>query len=161
MLAKHINTIKNTALRVKTRLKAVFFLIVSYLHLKFFWGIFKNIDEKFFKFLFVGALNAFFAYVIYAFFVALSLKPNFALFFQYIIGVLWNFKTTGSIVFKNKDNALLFKFILTYVFTFLINSFLLHNLVPKLGNYLSQALLIPFMAVISFLLFKFWVFKKD
>ncbi len=144
------------------KFRAVFSSCFHYIHKKMFWGIFKGIDEKFFKFLFVGAMNTVFAYVIYALFVTIGLVPNLALFFQYIIGVLWNFKTTGSIVFKNNNNKLLFKFIGAYIITFFLNSVLLNFLVEKikLNDYLAQAILVLPVAIISFLLFKLWVFKE-
>lgn len=131
----------------------------QYLHKKILWGLFSHIDEKFFKFLFVGTLNVAFSYSIYALLITCRLDANLALFFQYILGVLWNFKTTGSIVFKNHDNRLIFKFVLSYVFTFLLNSVLLYILTKFLNDYLSQALLVMPIAVVSFLIFKFWVFK--
>ncbi len=118
-----------------------------------------KIDIKFLKFLIVGAVNTLFAYSIYSLFVFVGLKPNSALFFQYIIGVLWNFKTTGVLVFKNNNNKLIFKFIISYVFTFAINSILLKILTNILNDYLAQFVLILPIAIVSFLIFKFWVFK--
>jgi len=152
--SKHL--LKSTVI---TKLKTVLSTIFHFFHKKFLWGIFSHIDEKFFKFLFVGALNALFSYTIYAFFILIGLKANLALFFQYILGVLWNFKTTGSIVFKNNNNKLIFKFIFSYIVTFFINSILLNILTKFLNDYLAQAILILPIAVISFLIFKFWVFK--
>ena len=152
--------IKNTAI---TKLKAVFLTIISntfhYIHKKLFWGIFSGIDEKFFKFLFVGALNTLFAYSIYAIFVTLGFSANVALFLQYILGVLWNFKTTGVIVFKNNDNTLIFKFVGSYIFTFLVNSVLLKILTVYINDYLAQAILILPVAMLSFVIFKTFVFK--
>ncbi len=159
MLASFKNKIKdNTALK---NIKAVLSFCFHYLHEKFLWGIFKCVDEKFFKFLFVGALNTLFGYALYAFFVAIGLKANLALFFQYILGILWNFKTTGTIVFKNNNNRLIFKFFLSYIFTFTINSFALNFLIKYLNEYIAQAVLVLPVAVISFLIFKFWVFREN
>lgn len=159
-----VNKLKNIIKSAVFNLKAVLFKFISntfhYIHKKMFWGIFSRIDEKFFKFLFVGALNAAFSYTIYALFLWIGLIPNVALFFQYIIGVLWNFKTTGIIVFKNHDNRLIFKFITSYVITFCVNSILLNILIRFINEYLAQALLILPVAILSFLIFKFWVFKK-
>ena len=153
------NILNSTAYK---KFRAVLSFTFHYLHKRFLWGIFKKIDEKFFKFLFVGFLNTIVSYLLYAFFVTIGLIPNLALFFQYILGVLWNFKTTGIIVFKNHDNKLIFKFIGTYIITFFINSLFLNILAVqlKLNEYLSQAILVLPVAVLSFLLFKFWVFKK-
>lgn len=159
-----VNKLKNKIKSTVFDLKAVLFKFISntfhYIHKKMFWGAFSRIDEKFFKFLFVGALNALFSYTIYALFLWIGLIPNVALFFQYIIGVLWNFKTTGIIVFKNHDNRLIFKFITSYVITFCVNSILLNILIRFINEYLAQALLVLPVAILSFLIFKFWVFKK-
>ncbi|MBR1616928.1 GtrA family protein [bacterium] len=151
---------ENTAIQ---RFIAVFSSIISkifhYIHKKLFWGLFSRIDEKFFKFLFVGALNTLFAYSIYALFVAIGLQANVALFLQYIVGVLWNFKTTGAIVFKNHDNSLIFKFVASYIFTFLVNSVLLKLLTYVINDYLAQAILVLPIAMLSFIIFKLFVFK--
>ena len=123
MLANLSNKILNSTAYKK--FEAVLSFCFHYLHKKFMWGMFKKIDEKFFKFLFVGFLNTAFSYFLYALFITIGFVANIALFFQYVFGVLWNFKTTGTIVFQNKNNKLIFKFVLSYVFTFLINSVLL------------------------------------
>lgn len=157
MLVNFIEKIMNSTAFKK--LRAVLSFCFQYLHKKFLWGIFSKIDEKFFKFLFVGFLNTAFSYFLYALFVTLGLVANLALLFQYILGVLWNFKTTGSIVFQNKNNKLVFKFILSYVFTFAINSVLLKFLVNYINDYLAQAILILPIALLSFIILKHWVFK--
>ena len=157
MLANLSNKIINSTAFKK--LRAVLSFCFHYLHKEFLWGVFKKIDEKFFKFLFVGILNTAFSYFLYALFLTLGLKANLALFFQYVIGVLWNFKTTGSIVFNNKKNYLIFKFVASYIFTFIINSLLLTFLGEYVNDYLAQAFLILPIALLSFIILKYWVFK--
>ena len=156
MSANNLKEIKNTAFK---KLEAVFSSCFHYIHKKSFWGLFKNIDVKFLKFIFVGILNTCFSYFLYAFFIFMGLVPNIALYFQYILGIIWNFKTTGTIVFKNSNNKLFLKFLLSYVFTFLVNSVLLYLLTGFLNDYLSQALLILPVALLSFVIMKYWVFK--
>lgn len=160
MLANLNNKIINSTAFKK--LRAVLSYAFHFLHKKFLWGIFKKIDEKFFKFIFVGLLNTAFAYFIYALLITIGFIPNIALFFQYILGVLWNFKTTGTMVFNNNNNKLLFKFIISYIITFTLNSIALYlcTEVLALNEYLSQAILVPPFAIMSFLIFKFWVFKE-
>ena len=155
---------KNSKNAVFADVKAAFFSLISksfhYIHKKMFWGIFSFIDEAFLKFLFVGILNTFFSYTIYAILITLGLVPNIALFFQYILGVLWNFKTTGIIVFKNHNNRLIFKFVASYIFTFILNSIFLKMLLNcNINEYLAQAILIMPIAMLSFIIFKLWVFK--
>jgi len=122
-----------------------------------------RVDRKFIKFLFVGALNTAFAYFIYALLVFAGFEPNIALTLQYIIGILWNFKTTGSIVFKNHNNMLIFKFFGCYVFTFILNSILLFVLTEfiKINDYIAQLILVLPIAIISFIIMKFYVFKEE
>ena len=140
------------------------------------------IDKKFIKFLFVGCLNTLFGYLMYVIFISTPLKKEFALAFAYIVGVLWNFKTTGVLVFKNNNNKLIFKFILAYVITYFINLFGLNfvnskgwgeilanfslnilNIETKfnLVKYFDQIILVLPIAIISFILFKTFVFKES
>ncbi len=158
MLAKIKNIIVEST--VVKKFTSVLSNIFHYIHKKMFWGLFSKIDEKFFKFLFVGALNTLFAYTIYAIFVAIGFRANIALIFQYVIGILWNFKTTGSIVFKNNNNWLIFKFVGAYIFTFCVNSITLKLLTKIFNPYIAQALLVFPIAVLSFLILKFLVFKE-
>ena len=139
--------------------KAVLSSLFHYIHKKSFWGVFKNIDEKFLKFIFVGALNTVVSYIFYAFFILIGFCANLALTCQYILGIFWNFKTTGTIVFKNTNNKLIFKFVACYIFTFLVNSVLLYILTGFLNDYIAQAVLILPIAFLSFVIMKFWVFK--
>lgn len=135
--------------------------VFDYIHQKSFFGIFKKVDRKFMKFLFVGALNTAFGYFIYALFVTIGSSHNIALTIQYILGVFWNFKTTGTIVFKNRDNTRIVRFFLSYVITYSINLACLNVLVRLgAGKYLSQAIMVLPMAVLSFLIFNAFVFKN-
>jgi putative flippase GtrA len=122
----------------------------------------RKIDVKFIKFLFVGVINTLFGYSVYAIGITAGLTYVWALLISYILGVLWNFKTTGSLVFKNKDNWLIFKFALVYVATLFVNLICLKLLLAHgLGKYLAQGLLVFPVAVLSFVLFKYLVFKPS
>lgn len=119
------------------------------------------IDKKFIKFLFVGALNTAFGYLMYVIFISTPLPREWALFCAYVCGVLWNFKTTGTLVFKNKNNGLIFKFIGAYIITYFVNLFSLNFLADLgIGKYISQLILVFPIAMLSFTLFKYFVFKE-
>ena len=119
------------------------------------------LEIKFIRFLFVGALNTAFGYLMYAIFISTPLPHWAALFCSYVCGVLWNFKTTGTLVFKNGDNRLIFKFISTYVFTYFINLFCLKSLLHlDVNKYIAQFILVFPIAILSFILFKLFVFKE-
>ena len=77
-----------------------------------------------------------------------------------IFGVLFNFKTTGRLVFENRENRLIFKFIGVYAIIYAINTASLgvFNFF-KVDMYLAGATLILPMAIIAFVLNKNLVFK--
>ena len=76
-----------------------------------------KIDWLFVKFIFVGVLNTAFGYLAYALLLFLGLHYTLAVVLSTIAGVLFNFKTTGTIVFKNNNNKLIFKFVAVYAIT--------------------------------------------
>ena len=159
MLANIITKFKNST--VGNYLLTVLSNLFNWVHQKSFFGLFKRVDRKFMKFLFVGAMNTAFGYFIYALFLTLHASHNIALTIQYILGVLWNFKTTGVIVFKNRDNTRIVRFFLSYVFTYSINLVCLNALVAlDINKYLAQAIMVLPIAVLSFLIFKKFVFKE-
>lgn len=159
MLANIITKFKNST--VGNFLLTVLSNLFNWVHQKSFFGLFKHVDRKFMKFLFVGAMNTAFGYFIYALFLTLHASHNIALTIQYILGVLWNFKTTGVIVFKNRDNTRIIKFFLSYVFTYSINLICLNALIAlDVNKYLAQAIMVLPIAVLSFLIFKKFVFKE-
>lgn len=140
------------------------------------------LDKKFIKFLFVGALNTLFGYLMYTIFISTPLKREWALLCAYIAGVLWNFKTTGSLVFQVNNNKLIFKFIASYIFTYFVNLYALNFLANAgwgeavanffldlfnltspiaLGKYVDQLFVVFPIAMLSFTIFKFWVFKEQ
>lgn len=158
MLTNILTKFKNST--VGNFILSVLSKFFNWIHQKAFFGVFRKIDRKFMKFLFVGALNTAFGYSVYAVFVTLHASHNVALTIQYILGVLWNFKTTGVIVFKNHDNTRIVRFFMSYVLTYSINLVCLNLLVNLgVGKYLSQAIMVLPMAILSFIIFKTFVFK--
>ena len=155
------NSIITSIERKKKTLRSVLFKIFDWIYTKSFFGILQNSPRRFVKFLFVGAINTLFGYSMYALFVTFGFNPSNALLISYILGVFWNFKTTGSIVFRNKDNKLIFKFFISYVFTYYVNSISLNFLIDNLhiNKYLAEAIVIPPVAVLSFVIFKTFIFK--
>jgi len=69
--------------------------------------------------------------------------------------------TTGRLVFKNSNNRLILKFVGTYVFTYFVNLGCLKTLLYfGLNKYLAQLILVFPIAMLSFTLFKLFVFKE-
>lgn len=123
--------------------------------------VMRSISNKFIRFLFVGGLNTAFGYSIYVILIYLHLHYSLAALMATILGVLFNFKTTGRLVFKSKNNRLLFKFICVYVIIYVINiaSLKVFNSF-KVDMYLAGAVLLLPMAVIAFILNRNLVFKE-
>lgn len=117
-------------------------------------------DRRFLAFLMVGALNTAFGYGCFALLVFTGVHRSLALFLTTVIGILFNFKTTGRLVFRSNDNSRIIRFIAVYGVAYLINLALLEVLVRiGLSVYLAGALLLLPSAVITFLLQRSFVFN--
>lgn len=118
--------------------------------------------RTFIKFLIVGGLNTAFGYLIFALFIWLGVHYSLASFLSTILGIIFNFFTTGRLVFKNKDNSLIFRFFAVYGISYLINITFIWLI--TLSGYqnmyiIGLALIIP-CAVISYVLMKVFVFGE-
>jgi putative flippase GtrA len=121
-------------------------------------GLLKN---KFIRFLIVGGINTLFGYSVFSLFIFFKVHYTIASLFATIIGVLFNFKSTGKLVFNNTNNRLLIKFILVYTFVYLINISLLRMLNNfDINLFLSGAIILLPISVVSFVLNKKFVFKE-
>jgi putative flippase GtrA len=117
-------------------------------------------DNKLFKFLAVGMLNTIFGYAVFAMLISMGLHYTIAVFIGTIIGVLFNFKTTGKLVFGSHDNRLVWKFFGVYGIVYLLNIAGLYFLKKmSVDIYIAGAILILPMALVSFGLNKRFVFK--
>ena len=117
--------------------------------------------HRFFRFIMVGVLNSFFGYGCFALLLYVGFHYALALFLATIVGVLFNFKTTGWLVFKSNDNRLVFRFASTYAIVYVVNvsSLKVLSLVGIDMYYGGAALIFP-MAVLAYILNKRFVFKN-
>jgi len=114
----------------------------------------------FLRFLVVGGVNTLFSFAVYALLILLGLHYVLAALISTICGILFNFKTTGTLVFKNRDNRLLLRFFGVYTFTYFINIGLLKLFdMAGVGSLVAGAIIVLPMAVVSFLLMRRFVFK--
>jgi putative flippase GtrA len=124
-------------------------------------ALFQKLDQPFFRFLVVGGINTIFGYGLFAFFIYLNLHYSIASLLSTIIGVLFNFKTTGKLVFKSSDNRLIVRFFAVYGMVYVLNVLFLKGFKWfGLNLYIAGAVLVLPLAVVSFLLNKWFVFKK-
>jgi putative flippase GtrA len=120
-----------------------------------FWSI------QLLRFFVVGGLNTVFGFTVYSILILLHLHYVLAALLGQICGALFNFKTTGTIVFKNKDNRLIFRFFAVYLVTYLITIGLLKLFhVYHIGSLVAGAIIIVPIASLSFFLNKRFVFNR-
>ena len=120
-----------------------------------------KIDWLFVKFILVGILNTAFGYGAFALLMYTGLHYSAAVVLSTIAGILFNFKTTGVLVFKNKDNSLIFKFIAVYTLVCITGIIILRLAqIAHINLYFAGLVATGICAVTAFLLNKNWVFKK-
>lgn len=116
---------------------------------------------QFIRFAAVGVLNSAFGYGLYALFVYLGVLPELALFLATVLGVIFNFFTTGRLVFRNADSRLFFQFVAAYGVIYICNAVALRILVNfDLGALVAQALLMPLSVVATFAIMRAFVFRE-
>ena len=118
-------------------------------------------DKQFHRFIAVGILNTIVGYSLFAFFIYTGLHYMLASLFATILGVLFNFHSIGKIVFKQHDYKLIFRFFSVYGITYLLGIIFLYFFdTLDVDMYLAGFLLLIPMAVISFLLNRYFVFRR-
>lgn len=120
------------------------------------WG------HEFFRFLVTGVINTVFGYSIYSLLTFIGLHYTLVVLLGQIIGILFNFNTTGKIVFNNTNPRLLYRFAGVYLVMYILNVFFLGLFVRiNFNMYFSGAILILPMALVSLFLFKIFVFSNN
>lgn len=130
-----------------------------------FWE-FKFLKETICKketvlFFLTGIINTFFGYLIYSILIYFGVAYSVSLLVSTVLGVVFNYFTFGSVVFKQNVKLKVFlKFIISYSFVYFVNVLLLSFLVDILflTPYLSQLFCMAPVVLINWCLLKFWVF---
>lgn len=119
------------------------------------------INSVFIRFVLVGCLNTMFGYGVYCLMIWIGLSYWWATLVANILGVLFNFKTIGHLVFKNPSNKLFFRFVSCYVLAYGLNVGIIYLLSHHIGwnDYLCGIIATIFVALFSFFYQKLFVFK--
>jgi putative flippase GtrA len=113
-------------------------------------------------YLLVGAANTALAYLLFAAFVLAGIAYEEAVLLALIIGILVGFATSGWLVFDNRDWRRLGWFVGAYTVFYWINIGLLQLLTSRgLAPLAAQALCLPVVAPLSFVVNKFLVFRRQ
>jgi putative flippase GtrA len=117
--------------------------------------------KRILKFLVVGALNTAVGYGLFALFIFLGWHFAIATLLSTILAVTFNFFSTGRLVFNGSANKNLGRFIGSYLILYIINiSFLKGLLSLQLSEYMAGILLLPIMAILSYILQSRFVFTQ-
>jgi putative flippase GtrA len=118
-------------------------------------------QNRLIRYVLVGVINTIFGYGVYALLIWVGLHYTFATLVSTILGILFNFKTYGTLVFKNKSNRLLLRYLAVYGFLYLCNNLWIF-LFEKAGvyPYISGACWIIPNTLIGFILNNNFVYKK-
>ena len=112
------------------------------------------------RFAVVGLLNTGFGYLIYAAMLWIGLNYAAAAAVGTILGVLFNFKTTGRFVFGSNDNRLIFRFVGVYALVYVANVICLQLLTGMgFSAYIAGLITLLPAAILGYFLNKAWVFK--
>lgn len=115
----------------------------------------RAVQKQFLVFLCVGVMNTIFGYSIFAFFIFLNTPYYLALLFSALLGLIFNFITTGRIVFKNKRFSAFYKFITISILLYFIHILLIKIINRNINNfYISGLLTMSLTAILSFYLNK-------
>ncbi len=116
------------------------------------------------RYLLIGILNTTFGYSVFALLTWSGLHYPIALFFATIAGILFNFRTFGHFVFKNRDWRLLWRFFAVYGILYVVNVgcvFMLMTYARIHNVYLANAITLVFIASLGFVLNRRFVYAKD
>ena len=115
---------------------------------------------QFLRFLAVGGINTAFGYGVFALFIWIGLHYVLAALLGEICGILFNFKTTGTIVFGSKDNRLIFRFFGVYLFAYLLRVGLLRAFKYfGVGPLVAAAVILLPISLLVYLLQRRFVFS--
>jgi putative flippase GtrA len=120
------------------------------------------VNVQFLRFLAVGALNALFGYACFATLVFVGLDYAIAVLVATVAGVLFNFETTGRVVFGNRDKRLVLRFAGVYSLTYIVNVLSLRALIGwgGLNAYLAGGICVLPLAAMSYMLLRRFVFRS-
>lgn len=123
----------------------------------------KIFQNRFFRFLIAGGVNALFGYGCFAVLMYLIGIKEIAVTLNYIIAIFFNYITSSRFVFKDKSMKIsqIIKFYLVYLITYPLNLLHVHITVDILhwNVYLSQFATLLYLPIISFLLQRKLVFS--
>lgn len=120
------------------------------------------LNSQLIRFLLVGGLNTVVGYALFAAFVRIGLSYPTAIGLATVLGVAFNFQSTGRLVFGRAPLSQLFRFVVVYTAIYLINVASVALLLRAgLNIYVANGLVILPLALIAFVMQRRFVFKAS
>jgi putative flippase GtrA len=118
------------------------------------------VNNRFLRFLVVGAVNTLFSYAVYAAMLFVGLSYVYANFIALITGILFSFRTQGTYVFRSREKNLFGRFVLCWAVIYVANIFFI-KLMMQIGfdAYVAGALALPPIVLLSYYAQKLLVFR--
>ncbi len=117
--------------------------------------------SQFLRFALVGVFNTMLAYVVYALALAVGFFYPVANFIALVAGILVGFKIQGKFVFYRSENRLFWRFLLCWALIYGVNIAIIRQLIHLgFGPYTAGAFALPVVAVLSFIVQKYFVFTQ-
>ncbi len=121
----------------------------------------RALDLRALRFVLVGVLNTAFGWALFASLLYLGFPYPWAALIGTVLGVLFNFQTSGSLVFADRDRSRFGRFLFAYALVYCASVGPLW-LAERGGFnlYVTSAILTPLTATFSYILQKTFVFAE-
>ncbi|MBP3790105.1 MAG: GtrA family protein [Prevotella sp.] len=120
------------------------------------------VSSQFLRFILVGGLNTAFGVGVYCLAIYVGIPYYIATLLSNVLGVCFNFITTGNLVFRNNNPRLIFRFVMAYVLIYFINTAVVKVFILLgMNDYWAGILATPVVALCSYSLLKHFVYRKN
>lgn len=119
------------------------------------------VSNQFLRFILVGGLNTAFGVGVYCLAIFLGIPYYIATLLSNVLGVCFNFITTGNLVFRNNNPRLIFRFVGAYIIIYFVNTAVVKAFIlAGLNDYWAGILATPVVAICSYSLLKYFVYRQ-
>ena len=115
-------------------------------------------NNQFARFIIAGTINTLFGWMVFSSAFILSNNISISLFTSTVLGVFFNYLTFGGYTFRKYSKLIFIKFVLCYILVYIINLLVLTLLQNYVSVILAQLIVLPFMALFSYLIIRNFVF---
>lgn len=116
---------------------------------------------NFVKFLVVGIVNTGFGYALFALFYLLLGSHQLAITLATACGVVFNFHSTGRLVFRSRRLSALLPFVAGYAAVWLVNILLLNELTAlAISPLAGQVFALPLLVLLTYAINRYLVFGR-